>query len=132
MVASAKHRKATKTWETTRVQNLVRHKSGRHYARAFAGGKEKWKSLGTAHYPRTINRALKEPAYCCLLDCDFHSFAGKHRARESFLTQFFDALKKVVVVFGVVVREGQLLHAGHFRKLHGLIEAAVSPSASFS
>ena len=30
---------------------------------------------------------------------------------------------------GVVMREGQALHAGHLRKLHGLIEAAVSPSA---
>ena len=39
--------------------------------------------------------------------------------------------KKLVVVFGVVMREGQALHAGHFRKLHGLIEAAVSPSAPF-
>ena len=29
------------------------------------------------------------------------------------------------------MREGQALHAGHFRKLHGLIEAAVSPSAPF-
>ena len=31
----------------------------------------------------------------------------------------------------VVMREGQTLRAGHFRKLHGLIEAAVSPSAPF-
>ena len=66
-----------------------------------------------------------------LLDRDFHSFAGKHRVGEPFPTQFFDALKKLVVVFGVVMREGQALHAGHFRKLHGLIEAAVSPSAPF-
>src|SRR6476620_12598159 len=29
------------------------------------------------------------------------------------------------------MREGQALHIGHFRKLHGLIEAAVSPSAPF-
>ncbi len=27
--------------------------------------------------------------------------------------------------------EGQVLHAGHFRKVHGLIEAAMSPSAPF-
>jgi hypothetical protein len=64
-------------------------------------------------------------------DRDFHSFAGEHRVREPFSTQFFDALKKLVVVFGVVMREGQALHAGHFRNLHGLIEAAVSPSAPF-
>jgi Site-specific recombinase XerD len=45
-----KQRKPTKTWEKTRVQNLVRHKSGRYYARAFAGGKEVWKSLKTSHF----------------------------------------------------------------------------------
>jgi integrase len=42
--------KPTKTWEKTRLQNLVRHKSGRYYARAFAGGKEVWKSLKTLHF----------------------------------------------------------------------------------
>lgn len=67
----------------------------------------------------------------CILDRDFHSFAGKHRIGESFLTQFFDALEKLIVVVGIVMRESQLLRAGHFRKLHGLIEAAVSPSAPF-
>jgi integrase len=43
-------RKPTKTWERTRLQNLIRHKSGRYYARAFAGGKEVWKSLKTTHF----------------------------------------------------------------------------------
>jgi len=38
---------AAKTWTRTGVQNLVRHKSGRYYARIFAGGKESWKSLKT-------------------------------------------------------------------------------------
>jgi integrase len=42
--------KPTKTWEKTRLQSLVRHKSGRYYARAFAGGKEVWKSLKTSHF----------------------------------------------------------------------------------
>jgi integrase len=42
--------KPTKTWETTRVQYLVRHKSGRYYARVFVGGKEVWKSLKTTHF----------------------------------------------------------------------------------
>jgi integrase len=41
---------AEKTWERTRLQNLLRHKSGRYYARAFAGGKEVWKSLKTSHF----------------------------------------------------------------------------------
>ena len=45
-----KHEKPTKTWERTRLQNLVRHKSGRYYARAFASGKEVWKSLKTSHF----------------------------------------------------------------------------------
>jgi integrase len=45
-----KQRKTTKTWERTRLQNLIRHKSGRYYARAFAGGKEVWKSLKTSHF----------------------------------------------------------------------------------
>src|SRR6266700_4862645 len=34
-------------------------------------------------------------------------------------------------MFGVMMGEGQLLYVGHFRKLHGLIEVAVSPSAPF-
>jgi integrase len=49
-VRLVKQRKPTKTWERTRLQNLVRHKSGRYYARAFAGGKEVWKSLKTSHF----------------------------------------------------------------------------------
>src|SRR3954451_22307257 len=42
--------KSIKTWQKTRKPNLLRHKSGRYYARAFAGGKEVWKSLKTSHY----------------------------------------------------------------------------------
>jgi hypothetical protein len=34
----------------TKVQNLVRHKSGRYYARAFSNNKEIWKSLRTDHF----------------------------------------------------------------------------------
>ena len=44
-----KVQKPTKTWKRTRTQNLIRHKSGSYYARAFAGGKEVWKSLRTSH-----------------------------------------------------------------------------------
>ena len=40
----------------------------------------------------------------CVLDRDFHSFSGKHCVGEPFLTQFFDALKKLVVVFWVMMR----------------------------
>ncbi|MDQ2867403.1 MAG: tyrosine-type recombinase/integrase [Verrucomicrobiota bacterium] len=39
-----------KTWQKTRLQNLIRHKSGVYYARAFANGKEIWKSLRTSHF----------------------------------------------------------------------------------
>jgi integrase len=45
-----KQEKRPKTWQTTRLQYLVRHKSGRYYARVFLGGKEVWKSLKTSHY----------------------------------------------------------------------------------
>src|SRR5215475_4925351 len=45
-----KQQKSGKTWERTRLQNLVRHKSGGYYARAFAAGKEVWKSLKTSHF----------------------------------------------------------------------------------
>ena len=45
-----KARKSTKTWQKTRKPNLLRHKSGNYYARAFNGGKEVWKSLHTSHY----------------------------------------------------------------------------------
>jgi integrase len=45
-----KLRKPTKTWQKTRKPNLLRHKSGRYYARAFNGGKEVWQSLKTSHY----------------------------------------------------------------------------------
>jgi integrase len=44
-----KPHKSTKTWQKTRKPNLLRHKSGRYYARAFADGKEFWKSLNTSH-----------------------------------------------------------------------------------
>src|SRR6266496_3034861 len=49
-VGCMKQHRSTKTWERTRIQNLLRHKSGRYYARAFAGGKEVWKSLKTSHF----------------------------------------------------------------------------------
>ena len=39
-----------KTWEKTKVQNLLRHKSGRYYARTFGNNKENWKSLRTDHF----------------------------------------------------------------------------------
>ena len=39
--------KTVKTWTRTGVQNLVRHRWGRYYARIFTGGKETWKALKT-------------------------------------------------------------------------------------
>ena len=47
-IGFVKQHKSPKTWERTRPQNLIRHKSERYYARAFAGGKEVWKSLKTS------------------------------------------------------------------------------------
>ncbi len=42
--------KTAKTWTKTRVQNLVKHRSGRYYARIFEDGKERWRTLGTDHF----------------------------------------------------------------------------------
>jgi integrase len=39
-----------KVWNKTGKDNLVRHKSGRYYARVFGNGKEVWKSLKTSHF----------------------------------------------------------------------------------
>jgi hypothetical protein len=39
-----------KVWTKTGKDNLVRHKSGRYYARVYAKGKEVWKSLKTSHF----------------------------------------------------------------------------------
>lgn len=39
-----------KVWEKTRQQNLLRHKSGRYYARLYRAGKEIWKSLKTSSF----------------------------------------------------------------------------------
>jgi integrase len=44
-----KRQKTGKTWQRTRHQNLIRHKSGGYYARAYANGKEIWQSLKTLH-----------------------------------------------------------------------------------
>lgn len=52
-----------KTWEKTRLQNLVRHKSGRYYARLYLNGKEVWKSLKTSHFSvaeARLGAAVKE------------------------------------------------------------------------
>jgi hypothetical protein len=43
-------RKPSKTWQPTRLQNLIRHRSARYYARAFAGRKEIWRSLKTTQF----------------------------------------------------------------------------------
>ena len=42
--------KSVRTWKKTSQQNLVRHKSGRYYARTFGNNKEIWKSLHTSHF----------------------------------------------------------------------------------
>src|SRR5436190_19256300 len=42
--------KPAKTWEKTRLQNLVRHRSGTYYARAYDNGKEIWRSLRTNQF----------------------------------------------------------------------------------
>jgi integrase len=64
-----KQRKPKKTWAKTRLQNLLRHKSGRYYARAFAGGKEVWKSLKTTHFS--------------VAEAKLATFLKEHRERRS-------------------------------------------------
>jgi len=44
-----RRQKTAKTWQRTKHQNLIRHKSGGYYARAYANGKEIWQSLKTSH-----------------------------------------------------------------------------------
>ena len=44
-----KQQKTAKTWQRTRHQNLIRHKSGKYYGRAYSNGKEIWQSLKTSH-----------------------------------------------------------------------------------
>ena len=59
----AQAEKTVKTWEKTRLQNLVCHKSGGYYARLFRNGKEIWKPLKTSHFSVAEARmaaALKE------------------------------------------------------------------------
>lgn len=71
-------RKAVKTWEKTRVQFLLRHKSGAYYARCYAGGKEHWKNLVTSHFQVAQARlpgALKEPREAAAKNPEF----GKKR-----------------------------------------------------
>ena len=36
--------------ENPKAKSFLHHRSRRYYARAFAGGKEVWKSLKTSHY----------------------------------------------------------------------------------
>ena len=45
---AVKECKTPPTWEKTQLSNLVRHhRTGGYYARAFANGKEVWRSLKT-------------------------------------------------------------------------------------
>ena len=51
------------------MQDLVRRKSVRYYARAFAGGKEVWKSLRTTHFS--------------VAEAKLATFLKEHRERRS-------------------------------------------------
>jgi hypothetical protein len=82
-------RKPTKTWERTRLRNLVRHKSGRYYARAFAGGKEVWKSLKTSHFSvaeAKLAEFLKEHRRVEQLTKDFESKIAQQQKQIEVLT----------------------------------------------
>lgn len=68
---------SVKTWQKTRLQNLVRHKSGRYYARAYANGKEVWKSLKTSHIG--------------VAEAKLSEFLREHRARRGQSAEIVDA-----------------------------------------
>jgi len=50
ILQGAKIENRKKVWNKTGKENLVRHKSGRYYARVWSGGKEVWKGLKTSHF----------------------------------------------------------------------------------
>ena len=83
-----KQQKSTKTWQKTRLQNLVRHKSGHYYARAFTGGKEIWKSLRTVHFSVAQARLAD-----FLRDHRQRVASGKIANASSAKLSFGDALK---------------------------------------
>jgi integrase len=75
-----------KTWQKTRLQNLVRHKSGRYYARAYANGKEVWQSLKTSHFG--------------VAQAKLSEFLQDHRARQSQTAEMTNAK----LTFGAALR----------------------------
>ena len=81
-----KLRKSTKTWQKTRKPNLLRHKSGRYYARAFAGGKEVWQSLKTSHYSVAQAKLVK------FLE-EYRERVSNGNGEVSAKTTFHEALK---------------------------------------
>jgi integrase len=79
--------KSTKTWQKTRKPNLLRHKSGRYYARAFASGKEVWKSLKTSHY------GVAEAKLAEFMREHRERVSGNGNGEASAIMTFGDALK---------------------------------------
>jgi integrase len=50
ILQGAKIENRKKVWNPTGKDNLIRHRSGRYYARVSGKGKEVWKSLKTSHF----------------------------------------------------------------------------------
>ena len=71
-----------KTWNKTKVQGLVRHKSGTYYARLFIGGKEKWRSLKTPLLEIAKARMSTDEEVKAIRDAQGH----KEKARSGKLT----------------------------------------------
>src|SRR5687768_2306258 len=59
--------KTVKTWEKTRVQKLMRHKSARHYPRLTRNGKDYWKAL--------------KPTHCWVAEAALRKRAAENRGR---------------------------------------------------
>jgi integrase len=91
-----------KRWNKTRLQNLVRHKSGVYYGRAFSGKKEIWKSLKTQHFS--------------VAEAKLAEFLKQHRQQRSNGAAAVELSKRGRLTFGDAL-------AAHMEKITGDVEA---------
>jgi len=110
-VELVREQKPTKTWQITRLQNLLRHKSGRYYARAFAGGKEVWRSLKASHFSVAQTKLAE--------------FLKEHRQRLSSANPEVSA--KMTFGDGVAIHLSNLDHNPSITLIFSLGSASFSP-----
>jgi integrase len=115
-----KQQKTVKMWQRTRHQNLIRHKSGHYYARAFAGGKEVWKSqvFRVNECQKALDRACKKVG----ADRITH-----HDLRHLFATRCIESGVDIPTVFRWLGhKDGGALAMkthGHLRREHSIAQA---------